>query len=257
MSLKILVVPFSIIMSLIVVIGYVKPDIDVLQEKKITLESKTNQSQNMTTLLSNISALSASLDTQSQSESLVNSFIPKDIDQERAMDTFNYLASQSGVFVSIMGMKNVVIKPETKSQAGSDPALAASDPNVAAAEAIASSLKPKVKAYSAEVEVKGNYDGIKDFFNRLAHMNRFHKVLNFTISVPEEDSADSAAGVLKGTFETQFDYFPALKLDTALNAPVFSKGTFDAAQIGNLFAWIQYPVSPLKEPTTGRPNPFQ
>lgn len=188
---------------------------------------------------------------------MVNSFIPNDHDQERVIDIFNYLASQSGVFVSIMGMKNVVIKPDTKSVASvADPAAGA-DPNVVAGETVAAALKPKVKAYAAEVEVKGSYEGIKDFFNRLAHMNRFHKISNFSISVPEEDSADAAAGVLKGTFESQFDYFPPMTLDTALNAPIFSKGVFDTAQLTSLLAWIQYPVSPLKDLNPGRANPFQ
>lgn len=245
-------------MSLIVVIGYVKPDIDVLQQKKVLLETKTGQSQNMTTLLSNISNLESSLATQTESVALVSSFIPNDPDQERVIDIFNYLASQSGVFVSIMGMKTVVIKNDTKPVvAVADPALASSDPSVVAGETMAAALKPKVKAYAAEVEVKGNYEGIKDFFNRLAHMNRFHTISNFTISVPEEDSADAAAGVLKGTFESQFDYFPPVTLETALNAPIFSKGVFDTAQLTSLLAWIQYPVSPLKDLNPGRANPFQ
>ncbi|MFZ3031739.1 MAG: hypothetical protein WA082_01765 [Candidatus Moraniibacteriota bacterium] len=250
MSLKILVVPFSILLALIIVIGFIKPDIGVVQEKKNLLMVKETQSKDMGTLLDNISALTASLDEQSTSESLLGSYIPQTLDQERVIDMFNYLAAQAGVSVSVMAMQDVMFKVEEEPII--DPATIV-DGSVAPVPP----AKPQVKAFSASVKVTGDYARIKDFFHRLAHMNRFHKIQSFSLGVTPVDQGDGDASSLTGLFVSQFDYFPASKVDTAVNAPVFLKGTFDMTELDTLLAWISYPVSPLGEPATGRPNPFQ
>ncbi len=255
MRLKIFVVPFAIIMLLIVTIGYIKPDIATLEEKQVMLETKTEQSQNVTTLLSNISSLESSLDGQPATENAVRDFIPQGIDQERVIDMFNYLASQAGLYVSVMDIREVQMKNDTES-VSVDPALDAAG-TIAAASAVTSPLKPKLQAYSAAVTVKGSYESVRDFFNQLAHMNRFHKISNFTLEVGEADSDDSKTGTLTGVFLAQFDYFPRQKIDSALNVPIFSRDSFDKEKLSALLKWITYPVSPLKAEQSGRPNPFQ
>lgn len=259
MRLKILVVPFSILISLILVIGYIKPDITTLQDKRVMLETKKGQFQGMTTLLSNIDALEASLERQSESENLVQAYLPKTMDQDRIIDMFNYLAAQAGVFVSTMNMKEIALKSEAE-----EPILAPADaPLVTGVEGTPApfippvSFKPKVQSYVAQVEVQGSYDGIKDFFNRVSHMNRYHKILSFTFETPISDSDEPATGVLSGSLESQFDYFPAQPLDSAMNIPVFLKDEFDAEEFSSLLAWVSYTVPPLMKSDAGRSNPFQ
>lgn len=253
MRLKILVFPFAILLALFLVIGYIKPDIDVVQDKRLTLETKTAQSANMATLLSNIDVLTSALNEQSESERLVQTFLPKTSDQERVIDTFNYLASQSGVAVSVMDMKEILVK-NTETEVLPDPAVATDASGVLPPP---QSLKPKVQAYTASVSVRGGYDNIKDFFNRLSHTNRFHQILNFTVTAAAGEEAASTPGLLSATFESQFDYFPDQKLDSALNVPVFMKGGFDSVQMEMLKKWVNYTVPPLSKPVTGRPSPFQ
>lgn len=250
MSLKILVVPFSILFSLIVVIGFIKPDMSVLQEKKNVLATKTTQLRDMAMLLENISTLSVSLDGQLDSESMLGAYIPKTLDQERVIDMFNYLAAQTGVTVSVMAMQDVMLKVEEEPIV--DPAAIMSDSVVVVPPA-----KPQTKAFSASVKATGDYARVKDFFHRLAHMNRFHKIQSFSLGVTPVDQGDGDANSLTGTFVSQFDYFPMSKVDTAVNTPVFLKGSFDTAEFDALLAWTSYQVSPLKQPATGRANPFQ
>lgn len=245
MRLKILVMPFSILFSLIVVIGFVKPDITVLQDKRVVLDTKTSQSQGMTTLLTNIASLTSSLDDQPESEKLVSRYLAQELDQERIVDMFNYLAAQSGVFVSSMSMKETVVKSPKEEQISPDTGLP-----------IATSTKPKVKAYVTMVEVKGGYEGIKDFMSRVSHMNRYHKILDFSIESAGGDT-EAEAGVLIGRLQTQFDYFPLQKLDSALNVPIFLRGEFDSTQLTSLLNWVNHTVPPLMSPDAGKANPFQ
>lgn len=249
MRLKILVMPFSILLSLVLVIGFVRPDITVLQDKRVVLDTKTSQSQGMTALLSNIETLTSALEDQPESENLLKKYVPQALDQERVVDMFNYLASQSGVFVSSMDMKEAVVKSSKEEQNMAAAAEGVTPP--------APSLKPKVKTYIATVEVKGGYEGVRDFLNRVSHMDRYHKVLNFSIEAPVGDSEVATPGVLTGRVQSQFDYFASQNLDSAMSAPVFFKGEFDTNQLMSLLKWISYSVPPLMQPEAGRPNPFQ
>jgi len=259
MRLKILVVPFSILVSLILVIGYIKPDITVLQDKRVLLETKKEQSTWIATLLGNVDTLTSSLNGQPESESLVKTYLPKTMDQDRTIDMFNYLASQSGVFVSDMNMKEVVLE-SVREDAILTPAQA---PLVTGVEggvtpvAPVVSLKPKVQAYMAEVEVKGSYEGIKGFFDRVSHMNRYHKILTFSIGTEKDDSGEETAGVLTGSLQSRFDYFPLQPVESALNVPIFLRGTVDSSQVASLLSWVSYTVPPLMQSGTGRTNPFQ
>ena len=215
MRLKILMMPLAILISLIIVIGFVKPKIEVFQEKRVQLDTKKSQVQGMATLLENIKTLTTSLDNESASEQLIDRYLPKELDQERIVDMFNYLAMQSGVLVSGMSMKEVIRSVASETSESDVPV----DPSLP----VVVSSRPKVKAYVGSIEIKGDYVGIKTFLDRVNHMNRFHKILNFSIATPSSTSEADAAGILVARLESQFEYFPAQHYDSALSLPVFSK----------------------------------
>lgn len=253
MRLKIFVVPFSILVSLILAIGYIKPDITTLQERQVLLETKTTQAENMSTLLSNIDTLTTALvGPQSDASELVSAYVPQAMDQERTIDMFNYLASQSGVFVSGMNMSELALK-----SAAEEGAIIPDASTGTTVPVVAVSLRPKVQAYVAEVEVKGSYDSIRDFLQRVSHMNRYHKIISFSVEAATDESAEATAGILTGKLQSQFDYFPLQQLETALNVPVFSKSELNTEEISALISWVSYSVPPLMKPMVGRPNPFQ
>lgn len=256
MRLKILVIPFSILISLILVIGYIKPDITEIQEKKVVLEGKIAQTNNVSTLISHVESLSTDLASRSDDQQFVEAYLPQEMDQERVIDMFNFLAGQSGVLVSIMSMKEIqpkVVVEETIQ-------VVAGTPMITDGSSVpVPQVKPKVKAYSALVEVRGEYTNIRDFFNRLAHMNRFGKMENFSMVTNDDTLEAEAVGptLIKGVFQAEFNYFPMQKVGTALNIPVVNKGAFSDDELSTLRSWVESIVSPLENPTTGRPNPFQ
>lgn len=247
MRLKILMMPLAILISLIIVIGFVKPEIEVFQEKRVQLDTKKSQVEGMATLLEHINTLTASLDSQSTFENLMGRYLPKELDQERIVDMFNYSATQSGVLVSSMAMKEVA-----SSVAATDADMLL-DPSV---PAIASS-RPKIKAYVGSIEIKGDYAGIKTFLDRVNHMNRFHKILNFSITTPSSTSEEEPSGLLVAKLESQFEYFPAQRYDSALSLPVFSKKELGGDDWTAFQNWVTNTVPPMAESNSGRANPFQ
>ncbi len=82
MRLKILVIPFSILISLILVIGYIKPDITEIQEKKVVLEGKIAQTNNVSTLISHV-------ESSARRDSKVAGRLPRD--QAHGVSTLLFL----------------------------------------------------------------------------------------------------------------------------------------------------------------------
>ncbi len=249
MGLKLLVIPSSILIMLVAIIGFVKPDLTTLEEKKDLYEAKLDQSRNMSALLSNINSLTASLNSSDENERFVQNYFPKKIDQGRVIDMFNFLASQSGVVVSIMDLAEVEKESIPTEEVFVDPAA----------------LVPPVpvvspKSFSVIVTVGGQYENIKDFFQRVAHMNRMHKTQNFSIATPEKDQSGEEktdTGTLVGKFEANFDYFDVVKVENALSVPVFARERFDTTHLDVITNWVTSTVPPLEKPDTGRANPFR
>lgn len=263
MSLKLLMIPFSIIMVLTIMIGFIKPDIGLLQEKKTAYATKLDQAKNMNDLLSNIDALVADLENKRIAEGFVMDYFPKKMDQGRIIDILNFLASQSGVAVVIMGVEEVEKDEavvEEVVQNTLPPVSGELDAAGAPVVPVVVSQPIKLKTFSAKVTVKGRYENIKDFFQRLAHMNRLHKTRYFYLEAQEKsDDVEKAdeIGILIGGFEADFDYFDARPGQNALYVPLFSRGAFDMTAFEKMSKWVTEDVPVLEKPETGRPNPFQ
>lgn len=253
MRLKLLMVPFSILMVLIIMIAFVKPDISDLTEKKAIYATKLDQEKNMDTLLQHVDTLTSFLDGQHEKEQFLENYFPKAIDEGRVIDAFNYSASQSGVVVSTMNLNEIAMVDV--------PSNIPVDAGASEMPASVQALHPKVRSFSARVTVKGHYENIKDFFVQVAHMNRMHKTWNFSIATQDKKETDKPVadeqGILLGYFEAAFEYFDTQTAQNALYVPIFAKGSFDVEPLDATSRWVTNSVPPLEKPDSGRPNPFQ
>lgn len=257
MRLKVLIVPFLVVMILILLIGYIQPDVKAIQAKKLVLAAKAEQVVKMETVINNIDALNSALDTQRESEQFVSRYLPKTMDQGRAIDSLNFLAAQSGLLITGLDLKQpakeaVSADEETEKTVSGDGSVAA-----------APSFKPPVaKTYAVSVSVIGSYENLKGFFDHISHMDRFHKLTSFEIAKKEKKDAaapESTAdtGELTGMFQADFDYLPERSAKAVLTAPVFQSSTLDLSVAGEASNRVANPVPELEKPQTGRPNPFQ
>lgn len=260
MRFKIFLLPFFIVVALVLVIGYIKPDFDVVIMKREEIISKEAQVANMKAVLENINSLNNSLDTEQAAEQFMYRYLPKNINQEQVVDAFNFLALQSGLVITKMELKlpqekaaeEQLIAPAARSFVAGGKALG--DPKVPAP------IPPaKAKTFTFQGSVTGPYANIKDFFDRLAHIERFQNVRLFSIESPEkkEDGKASVADNLTGTFEVEYGYLPSRPIASALDIPIFLQSNFDFSNVNVLISKITSPVPALEKGTTGKPNPFQ
>lgn len=261
MRLKILIVPFFIIMILFLGIGYIKPDIDAVVMKSEQIKATEDQAAKMETVLSNISALNASLDTQSEAEEFMYRYLPSTLSQEQAIDSFNFLANQSGVSIVSIGLKQEpevaqiepLIDPATSIFVAGGSGLVSADAPVVAPSVV-------VKKFTLSGSVIGSYENIKLFFDRLAHTERFHAVRLFSLSTTPEQGASAEAkssGNLTGVFEAEYGYLPPKPVASAWILPVFWQSKLDLTKVGGLISATTSTVPSLEKGESGKPNPFQ
>ena len=262
MRLKVLIVPFFVVMVLIMFIGYIQPDIGLMEAQKAELAKKSDQVANMETVISNVDALNQSLDSQKELKQFVLRYLPKTMDQGRVIDTFNFLASQAGLSVTQMAMKELA-----KPVAVVDNTTATINPATGMPITESVFKNPEADTYIASVKVRGSYESIKSFFDRVAHTDRFHKINDIAIEIPENagaavpgavaDALAPKTGDLLGTFEASFDYFPGRTVQTAVTIPVFRSAQFDFSVAQKELDRITSPVSELEYVPSGKPNPFK
>jgi Tfp pilus assembly protein PilO len=260
MSLKILMIPFSILMILVLGIGFIKPDYTTMSEKKALYATKLAEQENVRMLMGNIDTLTHSLDSEKEAEDFLQYYIPKDTDQDRVIDMLNFLAAQSGVLTDVISITPVEEDAEALAaeQAALTPDPNAIDPLTGAPIVVLPPYTVKTRSFSADVTVKGKYENIKEFLGRVAHMNRLHKTREFSISTGENNNSETeSSDVLTGKFRADFDYLVPRPVESATNVPVFSRGSFTLASLKTLSEWVTNRVPLLEKPSTGRTNPFQ
>lgn len=246
MRLKVLIPPFFIVMTLILLIGYMKPDLDVLQAKKADILAKEDMVRNMDSVIANADALNNSLDAQQNLENFSYRYLPSTQNQEQVIDAFNFLATQSGMIITKMELKQPIRSSGTVSMEGDG----------GSPDAAATALLSVAKTFIFSGSVTGSYENIKAFFNRLAHTERFQKV-NFFSIVTDSGTDPLDTNRLIGTFEAEFGYLPPVPRVSALSVPIFRNSEFDFSNVKKLLEQTTSVVPTLEKGQTGKPSPFQ
>lgn len=263
MRLKVLIVPFFIVMILVLGIGYIKPDIDAVVMKGEQIKATEDQVAKIESVSSNISALNASLDTQPDAEKFMYRYLPRTLSQEQAIDSFNFLAVQSGVSIVSIGLKQepeIAVPEPLIDPAASIFVAGGTGLESASAPPVAPSVV--VKKFTLSGSVVGSYENIKLFFDRLAHTERFHQVSLFSLSTTPEQAASAgteanSSGNLTGVFEAEYGYLPAQPVTSAWTLPVFWQSKLDLTKVSSLLGTATSTVPSLEKGESGKPNPFQ
>jgi len=239
MRLKILVVPFLLVMIVILSIGYIKPDFDTILAKKAEIVAQDELQAKADKVVSNVDVLNTALNQNQESEKFVLQYLPVALDQDQIVDAFNYLASQHGIIVTDMNMAK------------------SSDPVVAPQTAPDGTLVETAQQASTFVftgGVYGSYENIKAFFNRLTHIGRYQSIQLF--SLQKDESNQNKSSDLKGTFVVDYGFLPLKNGVSALSKPIFQNSTLSFTDVADLKAkTTELPV--LEKSASGRPNPFQ
>ncbi|NTW13956.1 MAG: hypothetical protein HGA31_02920 [Candidatus Moranbacteria bacterium] len=249
--------PFLFIIILIFAgFGYVKPTVEAIIAKRANGEVLREDLSAAKRTRQNIDQISGSLDTVLASDAgkAAFAYLPQKSDQERIVDIMNYFSFQSGVSVD-----EITFEHSTK-----QPMLMGTDTPVdqVAGVAIAPSAPatPVPESVIMTMGIRGSYESVKSFVEKLSTSGRFHVVEN--LSIKKEDGQVNPDGtavksdLLLASVKAEFFNLSVRSYPGAHLLPVFTQGVFDTAPIDQLLD-SEESVPALQDPAaSGRSNPF-
>ncbi|MDD2766592.1 MAG: hypothetical protein PHH40_02365 [Candidatus Moranbacteria bacterium] len=245
--IKILLLPFFLLLSVIVAILYIKPSFDDILTKRDAIASVDEKLAIASAVSSNITRFDQLIDQEKETEDFFFQYLPLKMDQEQFIDAFSFLATQRGLYISDMKVE-VVAKDATLEE----DSLPVDDTSVAPKTV----FQPKKISFTGSAN--GSYENIKTFFALMNHMNRYQEMQFFSIEEEKKESTspEVASGNLKGTFSVVYGFLPKKTVSSALDMPLFTNGELKLAEISTLKSLIT-DIPALQKTPSGKPNPFQ
>lgn len=265
MSLKVLLVPSLIIGILIIAIGYIKPGVVTLFEKKTQFDQVVSQSEQLDMIVSNVASLKSQMSAQVEDVEFLQGYLPGKSDVEIGIDQLNYLAAKSGV--AVKDIQVAEIQKEQVAQIEADETAASSaDVLLAPAEAT-NALPVSVKktyaplTYTITIQTVGSYDAIKSFAANVMKSHRFVKVSEASIALPGMEGAANdqqpSGDVLESELSVDFLVLPAVVLTTALGDATFDTAKLDFSPLDGIRSNQDGMIPDLPMIETGKANLFK
>ena len=270
-----LLFPLSLIIAIAVGIFWIQPALTEMLDKRATIDTASQNLQQVQTIAANVAVLSRNLDDNADREQLVVTYFPKMQDDERMIDVSNFLASESGILLSSVKMEQIkseLVQSAATRQSAQEEIREVGEvsPTSAAATAVAlspaltlvqSSPETRMRAEDVTLSVLGRYEQIKMFFEKLYRSNRLNQFRMISSRVPSATSQSPDAptlspDILQGTFTVRFSFLPLASLTEGTYVPIFEKTTFDFQTVDELQGMITSTVAPLDVTPSPRPNPF-
>lgn len=236
--------------------GYVKPTVESIIAKRAKGEALNEDLSAAKRTRQNIDQVSSSLDTALASDAgkAALAYLPQDSDQERIVDIMNYFSFQSGVSVDEITIDHPAKSPMMM---GTNAA-----PGEVAGVAVApvAPATPSPESVVMTMGIRGSYESIKTFLEKLSVSGRFHIVGALSIDTDKgrvnADGTPAESGLLVASVKAEFFNLPKRNYPGSHLLPVFTQGAFDTAPIDQLLD-SEESVPALQDPTvSGRSNPF-
>lgn len=261
MKVKILVFPLAISAALYIIIFLAQPEFDRYLSEQSLLEKRQGELMVVEQKVQNSSSLEQDLNAHKDSESFAFKYLPLDSDDDRVVDSVNYLASQSGVAVSSINLEPVAVKEDEIFEEGiaTSNAIFTDNTTDAADSAPVVPEKPKARSVLADIEFTGSYEGIRDAINKIAQSDYFQVFHN--VSVKQASTAGSSGEAtydnnLTASLKVDFSYLPKVKNANQSNNEIFSQSSFNFDNIQNVRQMIASPVPTMELGASGKANPF-
>lgn len=291
MKIKILLMPVSVIIALVLIIWHIYPawfgaEANSIKTMRTELKNKETSVMDIKNRKSNIKKLTDALSSSTEKKDLINRYYPTYRNEEDIINNINTVAFTEGVFLSDMAVEYKDIKVEDDSNVlmalpkqenkplvistimSVDGSGLVVDPLVAAEAPVEleMNMSTRVKYVEVGLGASGNYDQLKKFMTSLNTLGLLNNIQSFKVYKDTEEGADSAedkkvddaGNILKVDLLINFGYLkaknePVLSL---LNNDLFINGEFAFKPMEEKRDIISgnYTMSEIGE--TGMVNPF-
>jgi len=243
MSLKILIFPFFSLLTLFLIIGFLKPDLDIIIEKMDTIDNQKILVEDSDSIVKHIDQLTSVVNENAESKKMLFTYLPPVFDHESIIDSFNFLATDSSLYVNTITLKQ-------------DSAVVMN--NLVDANASSTDLnKSKVSIIPFSGEFTGSYQDIKTFLSQLNYTNRFQNINSFSLESQQKSGETEPSNIIKGIINIDYGYLKDFSVDSAVKVPFLrDRVSFDLSPITTFkdkMTEIPLPVVTIP----GKENPFK
>ncbi|MDD5084246.1 MAG: hypothetical protein PHT88_04970 [Candidatus Moranbacteria bacterium] len=267
MNVKILFFPLSVTIALAMSVFYIKPEFDTAMTNRGALAEKESLASDIEQKIQNVHELESNLDTNGESETAVDRYLPNTRDDDRIVDSINFLASQAGLALTSLKIERA-IEPQAdlssvpEEAASGSAALFASNPDISAVrQAPVVAATPKVLVVS--MAAIGSYESIRDAVGKISHMDRFQNFAVVSIDLPtaaaqatDGEGAAASSDTLNATMSIRFTYLPKVNAKGNFNSPILAESAFDFGAVQKLKQYTSTTVPSIEVGTAGVSNPF-
>lgn len=262
MKLKILITPFCIAISIIVLIWFIYPaysdpasssgvsdKLEILKAQKTRITEIEQRTDNAERLAS---ALSSNPDSAT-----VFSYIPDSEKEEDIIGSLNAVASANGLLVYNLSLENDPASKNAQAAQGmaatdGSSSADASDPANQAVDA-----KPQPRTASVNLSLIGSYGSIKNVLASLYKFKRFNQLKSMTIKIMRDQDANPS-GNLKADLVIGFNYLEKDRTltDSDVQNSVFLTDKFNTSVIDDLKTVRTGEIAKIESGQAGKENPF-
>lgn len=258
MKIKILIFPFCLVLSFIILVMYAKPEFSDIGNTKTKIKNKENTLSEIKQKNERIDSLIRNLNANQDKENLVLRYLPNSKEEELIINSVFQSAVNSSIYLSNLGVtyqkKLFNISPQFEnSRLNGIPEASAIDPSLPAGPT-------SIDIASAKLNLVGTYENIKTFLNQIFAIEKENNISSIKIYKNQNPGEQSGEGGNANNLNTEvtvsFDNIPPLELKKDTIHSVFSRSDFDFSVTNDIEKLFNRKVTALEVGSAGKSNPF-
>ena len=272
MRLKVLILPLSLAIAVIVAIFFIKPAFSDMLSSKNALAGKQAQLENLKNQNQKLQAMKTKWEAMADEKNLVATAFPETENVDSYISEITSKASRSGVLLTDIKLGQAAgvgtsQNPDyicssdstgASTAASAQPVGAAAMPDTSGLQTLPGSSSACLKAITISLTAKGSWEQMLDFFKYLEDMNRISNIEALTLStqaqVQDQASSDIlSADISANAFFKEKDQSGSM----ALASNLASQGIFNQKSLDKLKETIYAPYDAPAVSPSGQRNIFK
>lgn len=273
MRLKVLILPISLAISVIVAIFFIKPAFSDMMSLKDALAGKQTQLDDLKGQSQKLQAMKTKWEAMADERNLVTTAFPETESVDSYISEITSKASRSGVLLS-----DISLNQASSGGAGSSPDYICSGDSiggVAQVGAAATSVVPGasdasgsqnlsaapsscLKSVAISLSAKGSWEQMLDFFKYLEDMNRISNIESVTLSTEASSQDQASSDILSAAISANaFFKEKSQNGSMALATNLATQGVFNQKSLEKLKETIYAPYDVPTVSPSGQRNIFK
>lgn len=256
MKVKLLLPPLVIVLCIALMVWFVYPvytnGANGVKEQRQMLAAEKKKMSEAQEKSNNISRLAAQLESNKADQSTIIAFVPENLREEEIIDNLNFIASNEGLSVIKLSIKPKAAIPQVE--------MLDERGNVIPDTSGTKKSAVKTKDYVVEFSVVGNYEKIKNVFEKIYKLGRYNIVESLEIKKQEtqsgSDKKSAPTDTLVANANLKFNMLSKAGQTIDINNPAFSKTSFNLETAQAIRSKKNVEILKMSIDQAGRSNPF-